>query len=510
MTDNAVNSQAPRLALTGVTKHFGAVRALTDISFAVHPGEIHALVGENGAGKSTLVGIITGLLEPTEGAVVIDGESVDYRNPREARAAGVTAVYQDPRLFPDLDVAENIFTGSYPRRGWGTIDRSAMHRQSAELLAQVGVTMDTHALVSTLSIAEAQFVEIARALAVRSKLLILDEPTASLTPMETETLFRVVRGLRDLGTSIIWISHRMEEIRALADSVTVLRDGGHVLTTSISEITDKQIVRAMVGREMSVIFSRERTGMGDEVVLKVAGLGQEGEFAGIDLQVRAGEIIGIGGIVGAGRTEIVEAICGIRRPTAGTVELNGRPIHLRGARDMLRHGVAYIPENRDAAGLITAMPIDRNITLPSTTRLSRVGFVVRRIESGFADTQIQRLAIKVGRPTDSVSSLSGGNRQKVALARWLATGPRLLILDEPTHGIDVGTKTEVHRIIHQLARDGIAVIIVSSDLPELLALSDTIEVIAAGRLTQSIPADEATQELVMAAGTRGPSVQGAA
>jgi rhamnose transport system ATP-binding protein len=490
---------APRLRLTGVTKSYGAVQALTDVDFAVAPGEIHALVGENGAGKSTLVGIITGLVEPTAGTVELDGEPQSYRNPRAARAAGVVAVYQDPRLFPHLDIAENIFTGNYPRRVRGVVDRAEMHRQAARLLARLGVTLDTRAPLGTLSVAEAQFVEIARALASETRLLILDEPTAALTADDTDRLFKLVRELRDAGTSIIWISHRLEEIRALADTVTVLRDGRHVRTAPIAGLSEDQMVQLMVGRGVALARMAEARTGGDEV-LAVEGLSSKGAFSDISFTVRAGEIVAMAGLLGSGRTEVAETIFGLRKASAGTVRVAGEEVDSRSPRRMQRHGVALLPENRDKEGLISSFSVARNITLPSSRALSRFAVVRTGREKALAVEQIERLQIKTAGGEAPVSSLSGGNRQKVAIARWLATHPKVLILDEPTHGIDVGTKVHIHELIRRLAHDeGLAVLVISSDLLEVLALADRVLVLSEGRLADEMSGDDATQESIMTA-----------
>ncbi|MCW2939731.1 MAG: Ribose import ATP-binding protein RbsA [Actinomycetia bacterium] len=489
----------PLLELVGVTKHYGAVRALTDVSFAIGPGEIHALVGENGAGKSTLVGVITGLVEPTAGTVLLDGEPQTYRNPRAARAAGVVAVYQDPRLFPHLDIAENVFAGIYPRHAPGVINRAEMHKHAAALLARLGVDLDTRAPLSSLSVAEAQFVEIARALATDTRLLILDEPTAALTAEDTERLFRLVRGLREAGTSIIWISHRMEEIRALADTITVLRDGKHVRTAPAVALTEAQMVQLMVGRDVTLTRTAPPAAGGQDV-LTVSGLSGKGAFEDISFCVRAGEIVTMAGLLGSGRTEIAETIFGLRKASAGTVSVSGVPVEPRSPRRMQRHGVAFLPENRDREGLITAFSVARNITLPSSRALSRLAVMKPRLEQSMAIDQIERLEIKTAGGNALVSSLSGGNRQKVAIARWLATHPKVLILDEPTHGIDVGTKVHIHELIRQLAHDeGLAVLVISSDLLEVLALSDRVLVLCEGRIAAEFAGDEATQESIMTA-----------
>lgn len=492
-------SPGPRLRIAGISKHFEAVRALDQVSFEFAPREIHALVGENGAGKSTLVAIITGLLDPDAGTVEINGKPVRFRNPMEARAAGIAAVYQDPNLFPHLSVAENIFTGQYPRSG-PFVDRKAMTRAARAKLADLGFDLDPDQLVAGLTVAEAQFVEIARAVDSDLQVLILDEPTSALTPDESEKLYAVVRKLKGLGTTVVWISHRMEEVRFLADTITVLRDGAHVRTAPASELDDETMIRLMVGRSV-VLQQVARTEPLGPARLAVEHLSLPGVFDDISFDVAQGEIVGVAGLVGSGRSEIAQAIFGLSPKMTGTVRVNGSKVAPRSPATMVDHGVAYLPENRDAEGVIASMSITANVALPSIRRLNRLGFMRARKERELAADQRRALSIK-GRIEDPVSSLSGGNRQKVAIARWLATDPKVLLLDEPTHGIDVGTKAQVHDIMRDLARTRrMAILMISSDLPEVLAVCDRVLVIARGRLTADIPIAEASQETILTAAT---------
>jgi len=494
---------APRLRISGISKHFEAVRALNDVSFDFAAGEIHALVGENGAGKSTLVGVITGLIEPDSGFVELDGKRVLFRNPLEARASGVTAVFQDPNLFPHLSVAENIFTGNYPRSG-ALVDRKAMAREARAKLDDLGFDLDVDQLVAGLTVAEAQFVEIARAVDTDLKILILDEPTSALTPGEAEKLYAVARKLKSLGTTVIWISHRMEEIRVLADTITVLRDGGHVQTSPAAELDDDAMIRLMVGRSV-VLNQVARTEPVGPPRLAVEHLSLPGVFDDISFEVAEGEIVGVAGLVGSGRSEIAQGIFGLSPRMTGVVRVGGEQVKPRSPAAMAEHGVVYLPEDRDAEGVISSLSIAANISLPSTRRLSRFGFMQSRRERALASQQSQALRIK-GHVQDAVSSLSGGNRQKVALARWLATDPRVLLLDEPTHGIDVGTKAQVHDMMRNLARERrMAILMISSDLLEVIAVSDRVLVISRGRLTADIPILEASQERILAAATGASS-----
>jgi rhamnose transport system ATP-binding protein len=487
----------PRLRLEGITKSFDSILAVNDVSFAVQPGEIHALVGENGAGKSTVINIVTGILQPDAGAIYLDGKRVRYPTSLAARASGVAAVYQESKLFSHLSVAENIFVGNYPTSR-GRVDRRAMDSRAKSLLSEVGFPLDIDVPVTGLTVAEGKFIEIARALSTELRVLILDEPTSAFTPRETAKLYEIVTKLKATGTTIIWISHRMEEIHEIAGMVTVMRDGAHVRTVRSSEITDDEIVRLMVGRSVSIAHVPRDTPPG-QVRLRVSGLSLAGPFEDITFEVRAGEILGVAGLAGAGRTEIAQAIFGVRPADSGSVEIDGKRVVPRSARHMSRLGVVYLPEDRERDGIIPSASVTRNIALPSTPALATYGVMRPRKERALAQAQKGALNI-TGDVDDLVSSLSGGNRQKVALGRWLATRPGILLLDEPTRGIDVGTKAQVHDIIRDLAwRQRLAVVVISSELPELLAISDRILVISRGHLVANIDAADATGQKVMAA-----------
>ena len=490
---------SPVLALHGITKAYGPVNAVADISFDVRPGRVHGLVGENGAGKSTLVKIITGLEQADAGTVSIAGTPVRFRTPIEARAGGVVAVYQDPKLFPHLSVAENIMIGFYPTNAVGAVNRREMHATARRLLQQVGSNIDPAALVAGLSVAEHQFVEIARALSSELRVLILDEPTSPLTPAEAERLFRVVRVLRDRGTAVLLITHRLEEIEQMSDDITVLRDGRHIATKPATALDRAALVQLMVGRPLHTLFTRREMPPPGKEVLKIENLALRGTFDGISFSVRAGEIVGLGGLVGAGRSEIAKTLFGITPPTAGRIWLNGVEVTPRSPRQMLGLGLAYLPEDRDHDGLIMPESVVHNITLPILRRLTRLGVVNRARERHLAAEAAATYNVKAASIEQAVASLSGGNRQKVAFAKWLATSPAALILDEPTHGIDVGSKAQVHEMIAHLADKGLAVVLISSDLPELLAMSDRILVFAEGALVAELAHAEATQEKVMMA-----------
>ena len=493
----------PTLQISGVGKSFGASTALADVGFAVARGEVHALVGENGAGKSTLVKIITGILEPDAGEIALNGEVVLFATPIEARRAGVAAVYQDPKLFPHLDVAENISMGATPMTFLGTVDRKASAARARAALARLGVDIDPGALIAELSVAELQFVEIARALTADLRLLILDEPTSALTPAEVEKLFRIVRALRDRGTSILLITHRLEELDLIADAVTILRDGRHVATRPASELGRDEIVRMMVGRPIEALFAeRKRKAPGPEV-LRVERLSRDGAFSNVSFSLRAGEIVGMAGLVGSGRSEIAQACFGLAPPTSGRIALDGTPVTPRSPKQMLALGLAYLPEDRDGVGLIMASSIVDNVTLPIIDRLARWSVIDERAQHRVAADAVWTYDVRTTGIEQLVTDLSGGNRQKVAFAKWLSAKPRVLILDEPTHGVDVGSKAQIHRIITRLAEEeGLAVMVISSDLPEVLAISDRILVVSDGELVAELDAATADQASVMMAATR--------
>jgi rhamnose transport system ATP-binding protein len=496
------HSTEAALKVSGISKSYGQVRVLSDISFQIGSGRIHALVGENGAGKSTLVKIITGIVQPDAGEVSVGAQVMHFKTPIEARAGGVSAVYQDPKLFPHLDVAENIFMGAYPRTSLGTVDRREMYARAKTALGQLGVDLDPRSLVASLSMAELQFVEITRALSTDVQLLILDEPTSPLTPAEAEQLFRIVRKLRDQGKSVLLITHRLEEVEAMADDITILRDGRHVATSPASALDRAKLVNLMVGRSVDHLFADRKITVPGAEILRVEGLGLRGVFSDISFALRAGEIVGMAGLVGAGRSEIAQAIFGMTPPSAGKVFLKGVETHPQSPAQMLRLGLAYLPEDRDGQGLIMTETIVENVTLPVISRLARFFVLDRASERRIAEEAVETYKVRTHGVDQVVAALSGGNRQKVALARWLATGPAVLVLDEPTHGVDVGSKEQIHKFIADLAGTGLAVLLISSDLPEVIAMSDRILVIAEGRLVDEIARSDATQERVMRAATR--------
>ncbi len=513
----------PVLALEGVSKSFGAVRALGDVSLRLYAGQAHALAGENGAGKSTLIKTLAGVYRPDAGTVLLDGRPVAWHGPADARDAGVAVIYQEPTLFPDLSVAENIFMGRQPRRSLGRVDHRAARTVAAGLFARLGVHLDPDQPARGLSIADQQIVEIAKALSFDARVLIMDEPTAALTGSEVARLFGVVRTLRAQGAAVLFISHRLEEIFQLCQWVTTLRDGMVVAgdplnaenaenadaATGCGRLTEDDLVRKMVGRDLAELYPKQSTQVGG-VALDVRRLTREGVFTDVSFTVRHGEIVGLAGLVGAGRSEVARAVFGVDRWDAGGVEVDGRPLRNGAPSAAMAAGLALVPEDRRAQGLVMGMSIERNIGITALSALGartgraatvRHGFMDRRAERSRALDWAVKLQVKYARLADAVGTLSGGNQQKVVLAKWLATAPKVLIVDEPTRGIDVGTKAEVHRLLSQLAADGVAVLMISSDLPEILGMADRVLVMHEGRLTAEIPRAAATEESVLAAAT---------
>ncbi|RII20337.1 Ribose import ATP-binding protein RbsA [Streptomyces sp. YIM 130001] len=499
----------PVLALEGASKSFGAVRALRGVSLRLYAGEAHALAGENGAGKSTLIKTLAGVHRPDTGTVLLDGKPVQFNGPADARDAGVAVIYQEPTLFPDLSIAENIFMGRQPRRSLGRVDHRAVKSAADGLFARLGVALDADQPARGLSIADQQLVEIAKALSFDARVLIMDEPTAALTGSEVARLFGVVRALREQGTAVLFISHRLEEIFELCQRVTTLRDGGWVASEPVAGLAEDELVRRMVGRDLAELYPKQDTEIG-EVALNVKRLTREGVFTDVSFEVRRGEIVGLAGLVGAGRSEVARAVFGVDRFDGGQVEVLGQGLK-PGAPSLAMHaGLALVPEDRRAQGLVMDMSIERNIGLTGFAETTRAGLMNRGAERSRSLDWAVRLQVKYARLADVVGTLSGGNQQKVVLAKWLATNPQVLIVDEPTRGIDVGTKAEVHRLLSSLAAEGVAVLMISSDLPEILGMADRVLVMHEGRLTAELTRGEATEETVMAAATGRANREGKA
>ncbi len=487
------------LIVEHLARHFSGVRALTDASLEVRAGEIHALVGENGAGKSTLVRIVTGALTPDAGSVTYDGRTIDVFSPTAARSLGIAAIHQHPTLFPDLSVAENLALGLESAGAWTRIDWRARRDRARTLLARVGARIDVDREAASLSLPEQQLVEIARALGAQARLLILDEPTASLTPQEVDRLFALLAELRAAGTAIIYISHRLEELPRLADRVTVLRDGQTVGTREMADVADGELIRLMVGRDVEAIFPKREIAIGDPVLTLEGVTSHAAGVHDVSFTIRRGEIVGLSGLVGAGRTELARVLFGLEPLDAGTIRLNGQSIRPRSPEDAIARGLAYLPEDRRRHGVILDLGVDANLTLAALTAISRRGFLDHAAEASIATGLVQKLGIKTAALTTPVRNLSGGNQQKVALGRWLVQPPAVLILDEPTQGVDVGAKSEIHRLIGELAAQGMAVLMISSELIEILGMSDRIVVMRNGGVAAAIARTEATPESVMAA-----------
>jgi rhamnose transport system ATP-binding protein len=491
---------APVISLEHAEKHFGAVHALADGDIELFGGEVHGLVGENGAGKSTLVKILAGVHRPDSGRLLLDGEEAIFDNAKQSQAAGIAIIFQEPTLFPDLTVAENIFVGVQPLKRFRRIDGRRMRREASTLFEQLGVRLDPDRLARGLSIADQQLVEIAKALTTNARVIVMDEPTAALTTNEVQRLFRIVETLRARGNAVLFVSHRLEEIFELCQRVTVMRDGRHVWTKPIGELTVPSVIRAMVGRDMDALFPKLPTEPG-RVVLQIERLTREGDFTDVSFVVRSGEIVALAGLVGAGRTEVARAIFGIDRWDAGSVEIDGRRLPPGSPSAAMAAGIGLVPEDRRQQGLVMDFSIERNIALASLDTVRRGGLIFRGAERSFARDWALRLRLKYARLTNPVWTLSGGNQQKTVLAKWLGRKPRLLIVDEPTRGIDVGTKAEVHRLLSELAAQGVAVLMISSELPEVLGMADRIVVLFEGRVTREFARADADEDAIMRAAT---------
>jgi rhamnose transport system ATP-binding protein len=487
----------PVLEIEHVSKRFGATQALDDVSLSLQRGEIHALLGENGAGKSTLIKIMTGIQQPDSGEIRLDGEPVRVTSSQDAQRLGVAAIYQEPMIFPDLSVAENIFIGHRNRGKF--VDRRGTERDAAAVLARLGVQLDVAEPARGLTLAEQQTVEIAKAISLDVRALIMDEPTASLSAHEVQRLFRIVKTLRDQGVAVLFISHRMEEVFEIADRVTILRDGRWISTTPRAELTPSIAIHRMVGREVQELFRRERRQPGP-VRLEVRGLRRDGVFTDIAFDLHAGEVLGFAGLVGARRTDVGLALFGIAPADGGEIVLDGEAVRVGNPHEAMKLGIAYSTEDRRQLGLVMPLSIAANITLPSLPRfLSAAGMVRRAEERATAEAFRERLNIRTPSVETPTAALSGGNQQKVVISKWLETTPKVLILDEPTRGIDVGAKVEVHQLVDDLAAQGMAIILISSDLPEVMAMSDRILVMREGRQMAVFDRDEATQERVLSA-----------
>ncbi len=501
---NIVGKAQPLLQMLDIDKQFPGVRALDDVRVEVRAGECLALVGENGAGKSTLMKILSGVYPADSGRILIDGQEVHPQNPHHAQSLGISIIYQEFNLFPNLSVEENILIGREPNRA-GFVKRRTLRNDALTFLAQLGVDLDPRATVRNLSVAQQQMVEIAKALSLNARIVIMDEPTSALTENETNALFRIIQGLKDQHIGVVFVSHRLEEVVAICDRITVLRDGRNAGDLMTSEATPEQVVHLMVGRPLEELYAGSASPEVGQVVLSVCGLSSGGTakdaskvvLESIDLDLRAGEILGISGLVGSGRTELARAIFGADAIDEGQILMDGQPVRIRNPRDAIARGIALAPEDRKLQALVLLLSVRENIGLPILSRLSRFGIVRRSEERRLTERFIEALGVRTPSQTQKVMNLSGGNQQKVVLAKWLACEPKVLIVDEPTRGIDIGAKAEVHALLRELADSGVAIMMISSELPEILRMSDRIVVMREGEVAGELQRSEATQERIM-------------
>ncbi len=492
-----------QMDMNGICKAFGGNRVLRDAGISVAPGEIHALMGENGAGKSTLMKILTGVYTKDSGVIQVDGKAVSFQNPQEAERAGIVFIHQELNVLADMTVEENMFLGKELCSRFGVCDTKKMRTKAQEILQKLGVSISPGAVMAELSVGQQQMVEIAKALMVDAQLIIMDEPTAALTQSETHILFETIRALKEKGVSMVYISHRMEEIFELCDRITVLRDGSYIGTRPISGTDMNEVVKMMIGREIGERYPQRDTSIGKEV-LRVDNLTKAGVFDKVSFSVRAGEVLGVSGLMGAGRTEIMQAIFGNLAYDTGTIYLRGKPVRIGSPRQAIRLGFGYITEDRKTEGLMLEQSIEKNIALTNLERISARNFVIKRqAENKLVEKAIQELSIRCAGPRQNCVNLSGGNQQKVVFAKWMMTEPNILILDEPTRGVDIGAKKEIYTIINRLAAKGVAILMVSSELPEVLGMSDRIMVIWEGKVRGILNREEADQEKIMTLATGG-------
>ncbi|MBR6518409.1 MAG: sugar ABC transporter ATP-binding protein [Oscillospiraceae bacterium] len=490
------------IEMRGINKSFGSNQVLKDAGFLLKDGEVHALMGENGAGKSTLMKILTGVYTKDAGTILVDGVEVNYKNPQEAEKAGIVFIYQEINSLFDLTVEENLFMGKEITKGFGICDKKAMRAKAQEVMDRLGVSIPIDAVMGDLSVGQQQMVEICKALMVDAKVLIMDEPTAALTQSETEVLFEVMKGLVEKGVSIVYISHRMEEIFELCDRITILRDGSYIGTEYIKDITMDDVVKMMIGREIGERFPQRDVTLGEEVI-RVENLSHPRYFKDVNFSVRAGEVLGVSGLMGAGRTEIMHAIFGNMEGATGKIFIDGKEVSITNPREAIAAGIGFITEDRKTEGLLLEKPISDNIEVANLKKVSIRNILNPKKQIELVKKGIEEFRIKCFGPHHECHNLSGGNQQKVVLAKWIYTEPKILILDEPTRGVDIGAKKEIYSVINDLAAKGVAVILVSSELPEVLGMSDRIMVVHEGHVTGIIDAATADQEKVMTLATGG-------
>lgn len=488
------------LEMKGIVKEFPGVKALKNVDFSLRKGEIHALLGENGAGKSTLMKVLSGVYAKDAGEIILDGHVVEFSGPREAQHLGIGIIHQELNLVPELTVMENIFLGREPHR-LGFIDKKSMYADAKEILCKLGSDIKPNALISELSIGAQQMVEIAKQLSQKTQILIMDEPTAALTEKETDNLFTIIRQLAANGVGIVYISHRMEELFALSHRITVMRDGSYVGTVNTAEVAFDHLVKMMVGRELTDRFPKEQVTVGEEV-LRVAGLNRTGVLHNISLSVHAGEIVGLAGLMGAGRTELARAIFGADPIDSGEILIDGEKVLIQSPADGIKAGIGLITEDRKHEGLVLSMSVGENISLAALKSVCQKTFIKNAVERNLIEQHISNLNIRTPNAAKEVKGLSGGNQQKVVIAKWLSNNPKVLIMDEPTRGVDVGAKAEIYHIMNMLVKEGVGILMISSELPEILGMSDRILVMSRGEITGELNVAEATQEKIMAFAAR--------
>lgn len=500
-------AEIPMLEMKGITKRFPGVLALDNVDFTVAPGEVHALVGENGAGKSTLMKILGGAYQADEGRILIEGKNITIQNPSDGISAGINVVYQELVLAPHLSVAENIMMGQQPRRRNVVIDWRKTQSRAQEVLDRIGSELDVRKLVKNLSVVQQQIVEIARALQRQSRILVLDEPSAVLGKHDIELLYAVINRLKTRGISIIYITHRLEEIFLISDRVTVLKDGRVVGTKPTTELTEDALVQMMIGHEIKDVFKRKSREFGPEI-LRVDGLSSQGKFSDINFSIRQGEILGIAGLIGSGRTDIARVIAGAEKASSGQITIAGKQVNPKSPSDALRYGIGLLPEDRNAQGLFLKRSLLENVTISSLFQYTRLGTINLSRESKQVQALSREIGIRSTSVNQSVTNLSGGNRQKVVLARWLGARSKILIFDEPTRGVDVGAKVEIYRIMNELANEGVAIIMISSEMQEIIGMSDNIIVLWRGTIAARYTRAEATREKLLQAALIGANNYG--
>ena len=491
------NSRVPILEMKGITKRFPGVLALDHVDLTVYPGQVLALVGENGAGKSTLMKVLSGVHQMDEGEILMEGKPVKIENPLASQLMGISIIYQELSVLDNMNIAENIFLGREKRSGRIFVDKKQMHAEARKLLDEVGLDVDTHTMAGELSTAQKQMIEVAKALSFNSKIIIMDEPTSSLTETETDILFGIIRKLREKGVAIVFISHKLAEIFAITDEVAILRDGVSAGRMMTEGCTENDIIKAMVGRDVDDLYAKQAAPIGD-VVLEVKNLNTKGFLKDINFELRAGEILGFAGLVGAGRSEVMRAVFGIDPKESGEIYIKGKKVDIKNPRDAMLQGIGFVPEDRKLQGLVLGMSVGKNTTLAALKAVAnKAGFINHKQEKEMADKFVKALEVKTPSNDQLVKNLSGGNQQKVVVAKWLANNPDILILDEPTRGIDVGAEKEIHQLMSDLANQGVAIIMISSELPEVLGMSDRVIVMHEGRIKGQLSREDADQVSIM-------------